>query len=246
MKAILLILGSGILTIGIFLLIFANFTLGNLLTFILGAFFMIWGIFEERIKELTEKGVLKYVKYAFLTLLCAGLLLVSFIAAYGSSDNATYKEDAVIVLGAAVRGEQVTLPLQYRLDKAVAYHEKNPDALIIVTGGKGLQEDVTEAYAMEKYLISKGVAKDKIIKEEMATSTEENMAFSKEIADRLFEEDYSVLVITNRFHILRSVTMAKNAGFLRVTHMGASLQWYNLISCYLRESLALLKLWVIG
>ena len=130
MKAILLILGSGILTIGIFLLIFANFTLGNLLTFILGAFFMLWGIFEERIKELTEKGVLKYVKYAFLTLLCAGLLLVSFIAAYGSSDNATYKEDAVIVLGAAVRGEQVTLPLQYRLDKAIEYHKKNTNLFI--------------------------------------------------------------------------------------------------------------------
>ncbi len=246
MKVIFIILGTGIFINGIFLSLFANFNIGNMLTLMLGTFLLFLGMFEEKIKEHTEKGVLKYIKRIALTLLVVELLFVATIAIYGTSDNATYKEDAVIVLGAAVKGERVTLPLQYRLDKAAEYHKKNPDALIIVTGGKGLQEDVTEAYAMEKYLLSKGVAENKIIKEEMATSTEENMAFSKEIVDTLFEGEYSVLVITNRFHILRGVQMAKNAGFSSVTHIGAPLQWYNLISCYLRESLALLKLWVIG
>ena len=220
--------------------------MGNLLTLALGAFFLILGIFGNKIKEITKKGVPKAIKYVVLTLLLAELLLVSAIAVFGAVDNATYKEDAVIVLGAAVRGERVSLPLQYRLDSAVEYHEKNPEAYIIVTGGKGLQEDVTEAYAMEKYLLSKGVSEDKIIKEEKATSTEENMAFSKEIADGIFPDNYSICVITNDFHVLRGVSMAKNAGFSIVTHKGANLQWYNLLPCYLRESLAVLKFWIIG
>lgn len=246
MNFIFTLIGIAVLIFGVFLCVFSNFNMGTVLTLLLGAFFLLWGIFHSKIKELTKTGVLKYVKYIVLALLIAELLLVSFIAVFGAVDNATYKEDAVIVLGAAVRGERVTLPLKYRLDSAVEYHEKNPEAYIIVTGGKGLQEDVTEAYAMEKYLLSKGVSEDKIIKEEKATSTEENMAFSKEIADGLFSDDYSICVITNDFHVLRGTSMAKNAGFLNVTHKGAHLQWYNLLPCYLRESLAVLKLWIIG
>lgn len=246
MKFVFTLLGAAILINGVFLCFFSNFNIGNLLTLALGTFFLILGVFENKIKKITKKGAPKVIKYVVLALLLAELLLVSFIAVFGAVDNATYKEDAVIVLGAAVRGERVTLPLQYRLDSAVEYHEKNPEAFIIVTGGKGLQEDVTEAYAMEKYLLSKGVSEDKIIKEEKATSTEENMAFSKEIADGIFSDDYSICVITNDFHVLRGTSMAKNAGFSIVTHKGAHLQWYNLLPCYLRESLAVLKLWIIG
>ena len=243
---ILTIVGLAILILGVFLCIFSNFNLGTILTLLLGAFFLLWGVFNRKIKELTKTGILKYVKYAVLALFVAEFILVGIIAFFGTVDNATYKEDAVIVLGAAVRGERVTLPLRYRLDSAIEYYEKNPEAVIIVSGGKGLQEDVTEALAMERYLLSEGVPEENIVKEERATSTEENMTFSKEIADGLFEEGYSVCVITNDFHVLRGVGMAKKAGFSEVTHKGASLQWYNLLPCYLRESLAVLKFWIIG
>ena len=128
----------------------------------------------------------------------------------------------------------------------IEYHNKNPEALIVVTGGKGLQETVTEAYAMEKYLIQNGVEESKIIKEEMATSTFENMKFSKEILDNYFANDYSVVVITNNFHIFRGAAIAKKAGFQNVKHMHAGLQWYNLVPCFLRESLAVVKMLVIG
>jgi len=157
-----------------------------------------------------------------------------------------YNEDAVIVLGAGVRGDRVTLPLKMRLDKAIEYHYKNPDALIVVTGGQGLQETVTEAYAMEKYLVQNGVDNSKILKEEKATSTFENMKYSKEILDNYFTNDYSVVIITNNFHIFRGTTIAKNSGFKNVTHMHAGLQWYNLMPCFLRESLAVIKMIICG
>ena len=118
--------------------------------------------------------------------------------------------------------------------------------MIVVTGGQGFQETVTEAYAMEKYLLENGVDKNKILKEEKATSTSENMQFSKKILDNHYKDDYSVVVITNNFHIFRSVTLAERTGFQRVAHMHAGLQWYNLMPCFLRESLAVIKLLICG
>ena len=205
---------------------------------------MCTGIFYSKIKVLSQKRFFKVIRILLIILVLAEILLVSFIAVYGVSDNVEYNEDAVIVLGAGIREERVTLPLKLRLDKAIEYHRKNPDAVIIVTGGQGFQETVTEAYAMEKYLLQNGVDKNKIIKEEKATSTSENMKFSKEILDVEFENGYSVVVVTNNFHVFRGTSVAKKTGFCEVAHMHAGLQWYNLMPCYIRESLAVMKMLV--
>ena len=98
---------------------------------------------------------------------------------------------------------------------------------------------------MEKYLLQNGVDKDKIIKEEKATSTAENMKFSKEILDKQFSGDYSAVVLTNNFHIFRGVAIARKAGLQKVFHLHSGLQWYNLLPCFLRESLAVIKLFVL-
>jgi len=189
---------------------------------------------------------MKTLKIFIVCLICIEILLVGFIAIYGQNDNVNYDEDVVVVLGAGINGDKVTLPLKMRLDKAVKYYEKNPEAIIVVTGGQGFQETVTEASAMEKYLAAKGIPKEKIIKEEKATSTNENMRFSKQILDGYFGDEYSIVVVTNNFHIYRSVAISKNEGFQEVFHLHCGLQWYNLIPCYLRESLAVIKMWILS
>lgn len=246
MSIIVTLVGAVFTIYGLILCVMSNFNLGVFLTVVLGVAILALGIFRDNIQRLTSRGFWKYAKMFLLVLLCGELILIGAIAIYGQADNITYTEDAVIVLGAGVRGDRVTLPLKLRLDKAVEYHAKNPDALIVVTGGKGFQETVTEAYAMEKYLVSRGVNKDVIIKEEKATSTNENMRYSKEILDTYFEGEYRVVVVTNNFHIFRGVSIARNEGFESVSHLHAEIQWYNLIPCYLRESLAVLKLLVLG
>ena len=188
---------------------------------------------------------MRVIEKIVIAALCVEAVLVGFIAYQGVHDTVSYNEDAVIVLGAGVHGDRVSLPLKQRLDKALEYHEKNPEAVIVVTGGRGFQETVTEAEAMEKYLLEKGVEPESVLKEENATSTNENMKFSKVILDDRFGDEYSVAVITNNFHIYRSVRIAKNEGFKNVTHLHAGLQWYNLMPCYLRESLAVIKLLIL-
>lgn len=246
MKSKIIALVGVVLTVyGLILCIMSNLNLGVVLVSFLGIVTLCIGVFYSKMKRVTNIKIFKICKIIFVLFLCAEVVLISFIAIYGFSDNVDYNEDAVIVLGAGIRGDRVTLPLKMRLDKAIEYHYKNPDALIVVTGGQGLQETVTEAYAMEKYLIQNGVNNSKILKEEKATSTFENMKYSKEILDNYFTNDYSVVVITNNFHVFRGTRIAKNTGFENVTHMHAGLQWYNLMPCFLRESLAVIKMIIL-
>ena len=72
------------------------------------------------------------------------------------------------------------------------------------------------------------------------------MRYSKAILDKRFKEPYKTVIVTNNFHILRSVILAKNEGLGNVSHIHAKIQWYNLIPCYLRESLAVLKVLILG
>jgi uncharacterized SAM-binding protein YcdF (DUF218 family) len=226
------------------LMLIVNFNSGIIITFILGLILLCYGIWNKKINEISCNGIMKWLRY----LISAGIIfmvcMIAFIAIVGQIDTATFEEDAVIILGAGIRGEAVTLPLAYRLDKGVEYINKNPNAVVVVTGGQGPQENITEALAMEKYLISKGISDNKIIKEEKATSTYENFKFSKTLLDEHFKRPYKITCITNDFHIYRAGQLAKIVG-IDATSYSARLQWYAVPITYLREFLAVLKLWVL-
>lgn len=245
MNILLILIGTVIFINGVVVTLFANFNIGSLLTLALGLFLSALGIWRNKISAVTKSGVLRVIKYILLVLMAAEFLIVDFVFAYGNADNADFSEDAVIVLGAGVRGDRVTYTLQKRLDTAIEYINKNPSAYIAVTGGMGPQETVTEGSAMRKYLLENGVDADRIITEEKATSTAENMVFTKELLDEKLGGNYKVTVITNGFHIYRSVSLARKNGFLQVTHMHGGVEWYNAVPCYLRESLAVLKMWIV-
>lgn len=236
-----ILLGGGVLLNGIVLSFTSNFNIGNILTLLLGAGVLLATIFIRRVLKIPKLilGALSLVLVFFL-----GLSV--FLICFGSADTVDYKEDAVIVLGAAVHGEKPSLALRRRLDKAAEYHKKNPYALIIVSGGQGPQEDISEAEAMEKYLLSKGVDPDMIIKEDRSTSTEENFKFSKEILDTLFPEGFSVGYISNDYHIYRAGLIASRAGIENATHLHSSTIWHSVLPGTLRETGAVLYSWVAG
>lgn len=238
MKYILIALGAVLTFNGIRGVYTANLNTGAILVILAGILCLILGIFFKRIM----KKIPKEVKAAVGTLVVLLLGFCVFLGAYGSISDADYNENVLIVLGSGVNGETPTRPLVNRLDKAVEYYEKNPDVTIIVTGGQGPQEDITEAEAMERYLISKNIPKEKIIKEDKATSTSENYKFSKKIIDENFENP-DIVTITNVFHIYRSKRLALLAG-LETKMLGARTPLSAVPSSYLREILAVFKLWI--
>ena len=170
------------------------------------------------------------------------IVLVVFLFIYGNTGTVTYNEDVVIVLGAGVRGEIVTRPLARRLDTAFYYWQRNPDAYVIVTGGLGNRATITEAEAMARYLVRRGMPRERILLEELSTSTYENLKFAKEILDGYFPDGFSAVLVTNDFHIFRGVQTARSVG-LDVNRRGAYTDWYSWPVNYLREMLAVVNFW---
>lgn len=170
--------------------------------------------------------------YALLVLI---LVISVFLAIYGCRDNSLYDEDAVIVLGYGIKENKLPSMLKNRLDKTVEYHRKNPDAIIIVSGGRGDGKKPSEAAVMEEYLLSEGIPSEKIIKEDKSRTTVENFKFSADIISENFPAKPSVAFISNIFHIYRSEKYAKAAG-MSITHIGAKTNRYDIPWIYIRET----------
>ena len=231
-------IGALFIANALFTITISNFNSGIFLVAAFGAVVLGYGIFFEKLRG-------KRVVHVLVALMLVTVTLFgSFLAIFGSNDNATYTEETVIVLGCGIRGERVSVGLAKRLNKAYEYYEKNPDAMIIVSGGQGPQEDISEALAMKRYLVDKGVPEDKIIMEDKSTSTIENFKYSHEIMkERGLSED-SVVFVTNAYHVYRGSYYAEKEG-LTVKHLGTDIIWYTIPMNYFREMIAVLKMWVI-
>ena len=262
--------GVLILLYGIGFAMVSNFNMGVFMVLALGVLLTVCGIWPEQIKEITSHGIMKAVKYLIVLGLAFVVGMTGFLIYQGSVDEVTYEEDALIVLGAAVQGDRVSSILAARLNEAADYAAENPEALIIVSGGQGPQENLTEAAAMETYLMAKGIPQERIIKEEQATSTFENFKYSKEILDSKFGVEgragmdsasgtanvgsesgrksapgYTCAYVTNEFHCYRAGRIAEQAG-LDANGVSVKTEWWKLPVNYMRESLAVVKFWVLG
>lgn len=237
-KATLIIIGSILMLNAVLMIIVSNFNAGIIVELMLGAVFALYGVSLERIR------LPKWLTGVFWGGVSVLTVFIVFLFTYGISDNISGREDALIVLGSGIRGEQLTVGLKNRLDEATECYKENSNIIIVVSGGQGPQENITEALAMERYLISQGIPQQSIIKEEKATSTFENFVYSKEILDSHFAGEYEIAFVSNEYHIYRASSLARIAGFETVTHTHSSTMWYTLVPSTLRETLAVAKLWV--
>lgn len=144
----------------------------------------------------------------------------------------------LIVLGAHVRGSIPSNALKKRLDRAEEYLRENPETMVIVSGGQGVGEDITEALAMKRYLLEKGIEGSRILEESCSVNTRENIRFSSVYIDSRTEP---VGIVTNNFHIFRGISIAKKQGFTRVWGLPAESDRLLQISYLTREGLAVIK-----
>lgn len=183
---------------------------------------------------------LRIIKYTFFILLTSFIMIESLII-YSANVKQDVKADYIMILGAGLWGETPSLILLERLDTARQYINKYPDIKIILSGGKGPGETITEADAMEKYLVRKGANKENIIKEENSTDTMENFKFTKQILSSINPKtNIKLVIVTNGFHEYRSKLLAKRNGFIPYGYPAPT---YKLLipTYYVREYFALIK-----
>lgn len=176
-----------------------------------------------------------------LTLLCS---IEIFVVTQGRQDFTALPADAVVVLGAGVNGTTPSLSLATRLDAALSYLGEHPDIPVVLTGGQGYGEDISEAACMYDYLTERGVDPERIILEESASNTAENFAFSAPLLEAAGVDvaTDTVAVVTNDFHVARSRLIAEKKGYGVTIGVGAPIPWAHLeVNYYLREAFAVVK-----
>ena len=164
------------------------------------------------------------------------------------SAQATSLPDTIIILGARVYGTTpenayASLVLRERLDAAINYFSDHPDSPIIVTGGQGKNEAVTEASIMKAYLIDRGIPEDKIYVEDKSTDTHENFLFSSEIIEENALSK-TIVVATNEFHEYRALNIAASLGF-DASPIPAATSWWLFPTYYVREMYGILEMWFL-
>lgn len=223
----------------------SSFNLGSFLMYVITALVWAYALFHRSIDAFCAAGAGRVLKILFFCGCAVFVGLMVLIGVLGHMEPPTGEEKAVIVLGAGLRGERVTGLLARRLDATLAYHAKNPDALIVVTGGQGPGESIPEAQAMKKYLVERGVQDPLVFVEPKSTSTEENFAFAGEILAREgISEGDAVAYVTNTFHCYRAGKYAQSAGFSNANAVPATIGADSVLPCYMREVFAVMYYWV--
>jgi len=186
---------------------------------------------------------LKKVKLAILTFTVVMIACTSFYYVKMKRTASTTPPDGIpyiIILGAKVEGETLSKVLKNRADAALSYWNNNKQSKIIVSGGKGEGENISEAAALKNYLLEKKVPEEMILMEDTSTSTIENLQNSKDIYD--IKE---AIIATSDFHLYRAITISEKIG-IRAYPLAAKTPNSVKVSLTLREFLAIGKMKVLG
>lgn len=187
----------------------------------------------------------RWFRLLFMTGIFAFSLFMAWIY-MGPSHSEGKDYDYLIVLGASVKGERMTITLTERVKVAKDYLQQHPKTKAVLSGGQGPGEDITEAEAMYRYLVAHGISEDRLIKEEASTTTEENITFSLNSLDKDWNTQAlpTCSLVSSRYHIRRARMMADRLG----TPMdGIGAVGYPLIAPnqYVREGIGIIA-YVLG
>ena len=196
---------------------------------------------------------LLFVKlHRFIKRILAGLLAICFItgavvsvfmikyAFFNAPENISANSGTVVVLGCKINGQRPSLTLAGRLDAACEFLKENKDTKVVVSGGQGWDEEISEAYVMKKYLVERGIDEERIFMEEKSVNTDENIKFSGEIikANGLPEKMY---IVTDTFHSYRGYLFAEKNGY-KAENISADIYWPLFGEYWVRDILGVLHM----
>lgn len=203
-----------IILIGVFVtipyitpLIETKLNFGNLFGISIGFVFIMVGILFNIIKNL----LLFKILFALL-IICLVVFVIILSVIISKSKKTATSESTVIILGCRVKGDKPSLSLLERCRVASEHLKKNENAVAILSGGQGSDELISEAECMRRLMVDFGINESRLYLEEKSTTTNENIAFSKQIIE---ENNLSIdiAIATSEYHVARAIMIAKRFGF---------------------------------
>ena len=149
----------------------------------------------------------------FTVILLAGLLVVGTTEAiiiHKSFGDPDQRVDYVVVLGAKVNKQGPSVSLWDRICAAYEYAETHPNTILILSGGQGTDEPITEAECMYRELVNLGIDPKRIWIEDEATSTWENINFTLDlIEEKTGQRPQKLGILSSEYHLFRASLFAK-------------------------------------
>lgn len=134
-------------------------------------------------------------------------LAVECVIYFGGNVECGPNVDYIVVLGAKVNGTEPGGALRNRIQRASEYLKENPDTIAILSGGKGVDEGISEAQCMFNGLVERGIAPERLVLEDKSTDTAENLINSRAL---IGDDSKHTAIVTNNFHIFRTLCLARN------------------------------------
>lgn len=192
----------------------------------------------------------KIITIVFSLALLCGIALFCFTeyhilqAAVGNENEPV---DYVVVLGAKVRDNGPSVSLWDRIYAANEYLQEHPQTIAIVSGGKGEDEPITEAQAMHDELVKLGIEESRILMEDKATSTDENMRFSLDLIEaKTGSRPEKLGILSSEYHLYRSSLMAKKLGIGFVGVPAKTSRLSQLVNHAMREVAGVWHFYIFG
>ena len=223
------------------------FNSGNIVGLLISVPLLLITVFWYRTADFRKSGIGRIVMGFFKAFFILGFLFAGFLSfnMVRACLNHPDKPNVIVVLGCQLWGENPSPMLQKRLDKAYDLLVRFPDVPVVVTGGQGDDEVISEGEGMKRYLVRKGISEDRIIVEDKSTSTFENIRNAFEITDKMgLSRD--ITIATSEYHVYRASLIAKSQGAGVVTSAPSNTDFNLVPTFWVREWLGLSHFFVFG
>lgn len=204
-----------------------------------------------------------FVFTSFGLFMCLFAMIMSAVIASTRPDSpVTPKADYIIVPGARVYSNGVSMTLMLRLEQALRYNEYNPDVTFVLSGGLDKGDAIPEALAMYNFMSMNGVPSSRMIMDTRGKTTSDiiSRAVRKIYADAeirktplgpgdiVWPKDYEprIGVLTSDYHIMRSVRILEKNGVNAPIAIPAGSDKVMFLHQCVRESAAVLRDFLMG
>ena len=138
----------------------------------------------------------------------------------------------IVILGCKLPSRAFTV----RENKAYEYLMMHPETIAVCSGAQGLDEEKSEAQGFFDNLVSRGISPERMMLEDKSYSTKQNLENTYELLNHTEER---VGIVTARYHVYRSLLLAKKIGFKNPAGISAKSIPYYQPDYLLREVIAL-------
>ncbi len=169
--------------------------------------------FSRTARILQRDGIVTLLLSNGLLLLSAGIsllpLLWHILRVAASTPHTSHRHTLFVVFGHKLHRDTLSDDYRLRLERAHQLHTRHPEASFLIVGGTSAGNRFSEAAAGRDRLMAAGIPGNLIDTEDQSRHTLENLKNARACWDRY---DTPPVLITNRYHLARTSTLARGMG----------------------------------